>query len=257
VIERADILGVGVSAVNMAMAVDTIEAWVSRGEAHYVCVTGVHGVMESHRRKALREIHNSAGLVAPDGMPLVWLSRLKGFRHVTRVYGPDLMLAVCERSVRHRYRHYLYGGAPRVGERLAENLRLRFPGLNVVGIHSPPFRELEPKEDQVVVDEINRARPHIVWVGISTPRQEVWMAKHVGQLHAPVLIGVGAAFDFHAGTKRQAPRWMMRAGLEWLFRLIQEPKRLGPRYVVNNPLFLGLVMREFLRAHSNRPLLRK
>jgi N-acetylglucosaminyldiphosphoundecaprenol N-acetyl-beta-D-mannosaminyltransferase len=245
-IERANILGVGVSAINMRMALEAIDEWIARGETKYVCLTGVHGVIESYRKANIRDIHNFAGLVAPDGMPLVWLGRLKGFHHVSRVYGPDLMLAVCERSVERGYRHFLYGGAPGVAELLASRLVARFSGLQIAGIHSPPFRPLQPDEDEEIVTQINRARPNIVWVGISTPKQEVWMAEHVKRLNSPVLIGVGAAFDFHAGLKRQAPRWMMRGGLEWLFRMIQEPRRLGPRYLINNPMFLVLVMLEML-----------
>jgi N-acetylglucosaminyldiphosphoundecaprenol N-acetyl-beta-D-mannosaminyltransferase len=245
-IERANILGVGVSAINMRIAREAIDEWIARGETKYVCLTGVHGVIESYRKSSIRDIHNFASLVAPDGMPLVWLSRLKGFHHVSRVYGPDLMIAVCEGSVERGYRHFLYGGAPGVGELLASRLEARFPGLQIVGLHSPPFRPLQPDEDEEIVAQINRARPNIVGVGISTPKQEVWMAEHVKRLKSPVLIGVGAAFDFHAGLKRQAPRWMMRGGMEWLFRMIQEPRRLGPRYLINNPMFLVLVLVEML-----------
>jgi N-acetylglucosaminyldiphosphoundecaprenol N-acetyl-beta-D-mannosaminyltransferase len=244
--ERINILGVGVSAINTSMTLDTVDEWILRDEPHYVCVTGVHGIMESYRQEAVRYIHNAAGLVVPDGMPLVWLSRLKGFHHVTRVYGPDLMLALCERSMGRGYRHFFYGGAQGIAERLATRLQARLPGLKVAGVYSPPFRTLEPAEDEQVVETINSVRPHVVWVGVGTPKQEVWMAQHVGRLNAPVLIGVGAAFDFHAGAKRQAPRWVMRVGLEWMFRMIQEPRRLGPRYLINNPLFVGLVIRQLL-----------
>jgi N-acetylglucosaminyldiphosphoundecaprenol N-acetyl-beta-D-mannosaminyltransferase len=194
--------------------------------------------MESQRDAELRAIHNAAGMVTPDGMPLVWISRATGFHHVERVYGPDLMLACCEVSQTAGYRHYFYGGAPGVPERLAERLQSRFAGLKVVGSYSPPFRALTPVEDASVVDQINRAGPDIVWVGLSTPKQERWMSEHRGRLHAPVLIGVGAAFDFHAGLKQQAPGWMQRSGLEWLYRLCQEPRRLWRRYLRNNPLFV-------------------
>lgn len=243
---RANILGVGVSVINMATALEIIEGWIARRESHYVCVTGVHGVMESQRDESLRRIHNQAGLVTPDGMPLVWLSRLRGFHQVDRVYGPDLMLALCERSVDLGYRHFFYGGAEGVPEQLAAVLQGRFPGLRVVGTYSPPFRPLTPEEDREMVRMINGANPDIVWVGLSTPKQERWMAEHVGRLTAPVLIGVGAAFDFHTGRKPQAPRWMQRAGLEWLFRLLTEPRRLWRRYLINNPLFIALVVLEML-----------
>ncbi len=241
---RVDILGVDVSAINMAMALGIIEGWIARRESHYVCVTGVHGVMESQRDGALRRIHNQAGLVTPDGMPLVWLSRLKGFRHVDRVYGPDLMLALCERSAATGYRHFFYGGAAGVPQQLADVLQKRFPGLRVVGTYSPPFRPLSPEEDEQVVRMINAADPDIVWVGLGSPKQEYWMAEHRARLAAPVLIGVGAAFDFLTGRKPQAPCWMQRAGLEWLFRLLTEPRRLWRRYLINNPLFVALVVLE-------------
>jgi N-acetylglucosaminyldiphosphoundecaprenol N-acetyl-beta-D-mannosaminyltransferase len=248
-ISRVNILGVGVSAIGMSQALNTIGGWIATGERHYVCVTGVHGVMESQRDEDLRRIHNSAGLVTPDGMPLVFLSRLHGYRHVERVYGPDLMLALCGRSVakgyRH-YRHYFFGGRPGVPERLAANLARRFPGLVVAGIYSPPFRPLTPDEDAALVERINRAGPDIVWVGLSTPKQERWMAAHVERLTVPVLVGVGAAFDFHAGVKRQAPRWMQRSGLEWSFRLACEPGRLWRRYMSNNPRFVGLSLAQAL-----------
>lgn len=243
-IERTNVLGVGVSAIDMALALDTIERWIASGEQHHVCVTGVHGVMESQHDETLRRIHNTAGMVTPDGMPLVWLSRLNGRQRVDRVYGPDLMLAVCDVSVARGYRHYFYGGGEGVPELLAERLGQRFPGLHVAGTYSPPFRPLTKEEDDDLVERINAAAPDIVWVGLSTPKQERWMYDHLGKLNAPVLIGVGAAFDFHAGLKRQAPRWMQRSGLEWFFRLITEPRRLGRRYLINNPAFVWRVMRQ-------------
>jgi N-acetylglucosaminyldiphosphoundecaprenol N-acetyl-beta-D-mannosaminyltransferase len=179
-------------------------------------------------------------------MPLVWLSRLQGFHHVERVYGPDLMLALCERLAAKGYRHFFYGGAEGVPEQLASVLQKRFPGLQVAGTFSPPFRSLTADEDDRIVQMINAAAPDIVWVGLSTPKQERWMAGHRERLTAPVLIGVGAAFDFLTGRKPQAPRWMQRAGLEWLFRLLTEPRRLWRRYLINNPLFVALVVLQAL-----------
>jgi N-acetylglucosaminyldiphosphoundecaprenol N-acetyl-beta-D-mannosaminyltransferase len=250
VIARTNILGVGVSVTNMEMTLNVIDEWIRRQEAQYICVTGVHGVMESYRRATIRETHNAAGLVVPDGMPLVWLSRLKGHSQVSRVYGPDLMLAMCERSAQRGYRNVFYGGGAGVGELLVARLEARFPGLNAAGVYSPPFRPLTAEEDAEYTAAIKRARPDIVWVGISTPKQESWMAEHVERLRPAVLIGVGAAFDFHAGLKAQAPKWMRRTGLEWLFRLIQEPARLGPRYLKNNPHFLGLILLQMCRLRS-------
>lgn len=237
-VERANVLGVHVSAVNMPLVLEIIEGWIARRERRYVCVSGVHGVMESQDDDELRQIHNTAGMVTPDGMPLVWVSRLRGYRQVSRVYGPDLMLAVCECSTPKGWRHFFYGGAEGAPELLAARLRERFPNLQVAGTHSPPFRALNEDEDQQIVKMINDSAADVVWVGLSTPKQERWMAAHREQLTAPVLIGVGAAFDFHAGLKRQAPRWMQRSGLEWLFRLATEPRRLWRRYLINNPKFV-------------------
>jgi len=246
-----NILGLEVSAINLKMAIDTIDDWIRRREARYVCVTGVHGVMESYWHPAIKRVHNAAGMVTPDGMPLVWLSRAMGFRHVDRVYGPDLMLAVCQNSIRTRYRHFFYGGAAGIPEKLAGKLANRFQGLDVAGTYSPPFRPLSRDEDESIVRAINEARSDIVWVGMSTPKQELRMAEHVGKILAPVMIGVGAAFDFHAGVKKQAPVWMQRSGFEWLFRLSQEPRRLWRRYVIGHSMFVALLALHMFRRVSN------
>lgn len=251
-VPRVDVLGVNVSAINMDDALEVIDGWITSGERQYVCVTGVHGVMESQRDPALRRIHNAAGLVTPDGMPLVWLSRFHGQRRTTRVYGPDLMLALCERSIATGYRHFFYGGGDRVAERLVQRLERRFPGLAVAGVYTPPYRTLTQGESDEVVKQINDTKPDIVWVGLGTPKQEHWMAQHVHRLTASALIGVGAAFDFHAGVKAQAPRWMQRNGLEWLFRLMSEPRRLGRRYLVNNPTFVWKTLQQLSRTSASR-----
>jgi N-acetylglucosaminyldiphosphoundecaprenol N-acetyl-beta-D-mannosaminyltransferase len=237
-IARENVLGVGVSALNPALAAETIEGWIHAGRRHYVCITGVHGVIESRRDPAVRAIHNAAGLVTPDGMPLVWLLRAAGHRDAARVYGPDLMLLLLERSLAAGFTHFFYGAAEATLSELRHKLKARFPGLRIVGSIAPPFRPLTPAEDEEVVAAINRAGPDIVWVGLSTPKQEIWMAEHRSRLAAPVLIGVGAAFDFHAGRVRQAPRWIQRRGLEWLFRLYQEPRRLWRRYLYGNTRFV-------------------
>ena len=247
---RLNILGVGVSAINMPTALQTIEGWIDRRESHYICVAPVHSVMESQRDEHLRRILNAAGLVTPDGMPLVWLSRLMGCRQVRQVCGSDLMLAVCERFVGRNCRHFFYGGTPGVVEELAKRLKTHFPGLEVVGTYSPPFRPLTSEEDQAAVERINALQPDIVWVGIGAPKQERWMAAHVARLNAPVLIGVGAAFDFHAGVKRRAPVWLQKSGLEWSFRLLMEPQRLWRRYLIDNPWFLWLIL---LQALGRKP----
>jgi len=240
--ERVNILGVAISPLTRLQALAMIDGWIARHERHYVCVSGIHGVMESQRDEGLRAIHNAAGMVTTDGMPLVWVSWLKGFRHVERVYGPDLLLACCGRSLAKGYRHFFYGGGPGVPERLIDCLQKRFTGLQVVGGYSPPFRPLTAEEDAEVVQRINAAKPDFVWVGLSTPKQERWMSEHRDRLTAPVLLGVGAAFDFHSGIKKQAPRWMQYGGLEWIYRLRQEPRRLWRRYLRNNPLFLWHIL---------------
>ncbi len=239
---RVNVLGVGISAINMEDALYVIERWIESRAQHYVCVTPVHSVMECQNNPELRKIFNRSGLTTPDGMPLVWLSRLAGFPHVSRVYGPDLMLAACKMSVGKRYRHFLYGGSEGIADTLAAILSDRFPGLEIVGACSPPFRTLSPDEEKQVIQGINAAKPDIVWVGLGAPKQERWMANMMGRLHAPVLIGVGAAFDFLSGQKKQAPRWMQSAGLEWLFRLATEPGRLWRRYLIDNPLFVCLTI---------------
>ncbi len=241
-----DILGVNVNAITMADAISTIQEWIKKKQSHYVCVTPVDVVMEAQKDKGFRDIINSAGLVTPDGMPLVWLSRLKGCKRAERVYGPDLMLEVCSVAQAKGYSSFFYGGADGIPQRLKDSLRRRFPRLNVVGTYSPPFRPLTTQEDEDVVRMINGFSPDIVWVGIGAPRQEKWMASHLGRLNARVLIGVGAAFDFLSGAKRQAPRWMQRSGLEWLFRLIAEPRRLWRRYLIGNTAFVWLILKEYI-----------
>ncbi len=246
-IPRVDVLGVGISAIDMRMAVEEIARWVERRESNYVCVTGVHGVMASQRDPELRDIHDRSGLTTPDGMPIVWAGRWAGMP-IERVYGPDLMLAVCGLAATRGWRNYLYGGKPGVASILAERLQQRFPGLVVAGTCSPPFRPLSSAEEQRLAADINAANPDILWVGLSTPKQERWMAGHVGVLQVPALIGVGAAFDIHAGLLPQAPRWMQRSGLEWSYRLAKEPRRLWRRYLYNNPRFVASILRKPPRA---------
>jgi len=241
-----NVLGVKVSAINMPRALEEIDSWIQTREQHYVTITGVHGIMESQRDATIREIHNRAGMITPDGMPLVWISHRRGQKDVRRVYGPDLLLETCKASMAQGYRHYFYGGAPGVAEQLASKLQARFPGLQVVGTYCPPFKPLTPEEDEAIVAQINEAKPDIIWVGLSTPKQERWMSAHLGRLNAPVMVGVGAAFDFHAGLKAQAPAWMQRNGLEWFFRLVTEPRRLWKRYLINNPSFMALIVMQEL-----------
>jgi N-acetylglucosaminyldiphosphoundecaprenol N-acetyl-beta-D-mannosaminyltransferase len=225
----------------MGDALRTIENWIQSCQFHYVCVTPAHSVMECYDHQPLREIFNHSGLTTPDGMAMVWLMRAKGFRFVERVYGPDLLLAVSQYGIEKGYRHYFYGGAPGVSEKLATVLQQQFPGLQVVGVDSPPFRKLTLEEVEAEQARIQAAHPDIVWVGIGSPRQEIWMSENIDRLNVPVLVGVGAAFDFLSGNKRQAPGWVQRNGLEWFYRLVSEPRRLWRRYLLGYPRFVVLV----------------
>lgn len=239
-------LGVGISLINMGLALDRLNRWIQGHERQYVSVCNVHSLMESRRDDKLRRIVNAAGMTTPDGMPLVWLSRMAGHRYVSRVYGPDLMLAEMAASVPAGHSHFFFGGRDGVADRLADTMRNRFPGVRIAGTMTPALGTAAELCNAETASRINGVKPDIVWVGVSSPKQEYWMACMRPLLEAPVLIGVGAAFDFHAGTVRQAPRWMQRSGLEWLFRLVQEPRRLWRRYLVDNPWFLFELARQLL-----------
>jgi N-acetylglucosaminyldiphosphoundecaprenol N-acetyl-beta-D-mannosaminyltransferase len=250
-VPRFPVLNVGISAVTMAQATDVIARWIERRERHYVCVCASDAILNCHDDPAQAAIVNRAGLVAPDGMPLVWLGKLRGHA-LSRVYGPDLMLRVCERGQGPGWRHFLYGSTPDVLTDLATRLRAKFSDIRIVGSHSPPFRALTAAEEVSVADAINRAAPDLVWVGLGSPKQERWVGQFRPRLEAPVLLAVGAALAFHSGRLRQAPRWMMGCGLEWLFRLGMEPRRLWRRYLLGNPRFAGLVAKQLL---TGRPQL--
>jgi N-acetylglucosaminyldiphosphoundecaprenol N-acetyl-beta-D-mannosaminyltransferase len=245
-ITRLDVLGVRVSAASIPIAINEIDRWVREGYRSYVTLTGVHGVMEAVRNEEVRQAHDTAGLVLPDGMPLVWLLWQGGFRSADRVSGPDLMPALFDYTQQAGYWHFFYGATPQTLELLAGNLARRFPAAKIAGLHAPPFRPAGADEDAAVIETINASGAQIVWVGLSTPKQELWMARHRGRLSAPVLIGAGAAFDFHAGLVRRAPRRLQRAGLEWAFRIAMEPRRLAGRYLRNNSAFLASLAAEKL-----------
>jgi len=242
------VLGVRVSAVQIPQVVTMMEDWIHSGKTGmYVAVTGMHGVSEARTNGKFRDILNGASLVVPDGMPLVWLGRLRGFGLKRRVYGPELMMTFCESTAQKGYRHFLYGGADGVPEQLVKVLEERCPGISIVGTYSPPFRTLTPQEEWEVVQRIESSGADIVWVGLSTPKQEQWMVHFRNKLRVPVLVGVGAAFDFHTGRQRQAPVWMRENGLEWFFRLVTEPRRLWRRYLVNGSGFVCNVGLELLK----------
>ena len=230
----------------MGLAVKLAEEWIAAGKPGYVCVTGVHGVMEAKRDPELLWIFNHAAMVTPDGMPLTWVGRLQGFTHMDRVFGPDLMMEMCRISVARGYRHFLYGGKPGVAQSLGEAMQRKFPGLQVAGTFTPPFRSLASDEERELAELVRQAQPHILWVGLSTPKQERFMAQYVDRLRVPLLVGVGAAFDFHTGSIRDCPAWIKHAGLQWVHRLIQEPRRLWRRYLLNNPAFLWQIAWQLL-----------
>ena len=235
---RVNVLGVGISVLNLRTARDAIAAAVRERRKGYICVTGVHGVMEAQDDPTFKKILNESFLCTPDGMPMVWAGRLDGQREMSRVYGPDLMLDVCAGSETSGAKHFFYGGAEGVAERLAQKLKEQFPKLQVAGTFTPPFRALTADEEKKLREQVSAAQPDIFWVGLGTPKQEKFMAEFLPKLDATLMVGVGAAFDFHSGRVRQAPRWMQRGGLEWVYRLGGEPRRLAGRYFRNNPRFV-------------------
>ena len=251
---RVNVLGVGLSVLDRAKALEMFLKAVQRKTRGYITVTGVHGVMEAQKDERLRQIFNQAFLCTPDGMPMVWMGRLNGFHEMDRVYGPDFMLDVCEASTQHGIRHFFYGGSNGVTQELKHRLTARFSGLNVVGTYEPPFRPLNAMEEEALQKQVDEAKPDVLWVGLSTPKQEKFMAEYLPKLNVTLMVGVGAAFDFHAGRIQQAPRWMQRSGLEWFYRLCQEPRRLWKRYLTNNPLFVLFVLCHWLRLKKNKPL---
>ncbi len=239
------VLGVSVDAVQIPDVIQLMERWIlARTACHFIACTGMHGITEARCDPAFKHILNSADLVVADGMPLVWLGRGHGHAMSRRVYGPELMETFC-RMTGPLYRHYFYGGRPGISERLADVLKQRY-GVRTVGIYSPPFRPLTEEEKVEVDRRIQAAAPDVVWVGLSTPKQEHWMYEHRARLAVPLMAGVGAAFDFIAGAAKQAPPWMQENGLEWFFRLVQEPRRLWRRYLIIGSQFVWNVALELL-----------
>ncbi|HLZ91918.1 MAG TPA: WecB/TagA/CpsF family glycosyltransferase [Candidatus Acidoferrum sp.] len=240
------VLGTRVDALQIPGVIAKMQGWIARRDAcRYIAVTGMHGVTEARHDLQLREALADASLVVPDGMPLVWIGRKHGFDLPRRVYGPELMLRFWQETASHR--HFFYGGVPGVADALAAKFARQFPAHQIAGTFCPPFRDLTADEDQQICALLNGSRADIVWVGLGTPKQERWMHDHHERLNAPVLIGVGAAFDFHAGKMRSAPVWMGDHGLEWLFRLAQEPRRLSHRYLVRGSEFAALAILELLK----------
>ena len=244
------ILGMRIDSTSYGEAVSSILAWAKSRQSRYVCAANVHMVMEGYDHPDFRTLVNAADLITPDGMPLVWSLRRMGFPHQQRVYGPDLTILLLKQAQKNKIPVGFLGSTPDTLRRLEENVRLRFPGIAIAYTFSPPFGSISTEEDDEITLGINKAGVPILFIGLGCPKQEKWMAEHVGRVNA-VMIGVGAAFDFLAGTVSQAPHWIQRSSLEWLFRLNQEPGRLWRRYLYHNPRFLILVMLPLLFKHSS------
>ncbi|MCK9602802.1 MAG: WecB/TagA/CpsF family glycosyltransferase [Candidatus Omnitrophica bacterium] len=246
-LKKFDLFGVNISAINMEYILESVENSILNKDRIYISTCPVGTVIECQKDEQVLKSVNSADLVTPDGMPVVWLGRLKGHKDITRVYGPDLMWEICAISENKGYRNYFYGSTPEVLSGLRKRLLVCLPGLKIAGYFSPPFYPLTEEEDKKIINMINNCKADILWVGLGSPKQDIWMHEHRDAIGAPVIIGVGAAFDFLSGLKKQAPRWMQRSGLEWLFRLITEPKRLWKRYLLGNSLFMILIVRGLIR----------
>jgi N-acetylglucosaminyldiphosphoundecaprenol N-acetyl-beta-D-mannosaminyltransferase len=252
-IRTREILGVPVSLVDYDRAMAVMDALIERRERGYVCAAPVHALMVAQDDPEMLAALRGSTLVVPDGMPVVWAANLLGEQLRDRVYGPELMLRYCSRSAERGHRVWLYGGRDQgTLVQLALSLRQRDPGIQVVGGYSPPFRALTGAEEESVAEQINAARPDVLWVGIGVPKQEKWMARMRDRLDVPVMCGVGAAFDFHSGRISQAPRWMQERGLEWIYRIAQEPRRLLPRYLWFNPLFVAVLARQLWAKRARR-----
>jgi N-acetylglucosaminyldiphosphoundecaprenol N-acetyl-beta-D-mannosaminyltransferase len=244
---RVSLFDIDTDAQPFDEAVNTLLHWASEAAPRYICTCPVYTLMLAQERPDLRDVLLGADMVTADGMPVVWLQRWLGFTQAERVYGPDILQAVCARSAGTELTHFLWGGMPGVAERLCDTLLARYPGLQVVGAYSPPVDHPNGQPDPAALRILNEAAPDIIWVGLGSPKQDLWMAQYRPHLNAPVMIGVGAAFDILSGTKRQAPLWMRQRGLEWLFRLVQEPRRLWRRYLMYNPKFIWGVLRLYAR----------
>jgi N-acetylglucosaminyldiphosphoundecaprenol N-acetyl-beta-D-mannosaminyltransferase len=234
----ANVLGVQVEALDMPAALSRIETALVTRQKGYICMAGVHGIMEAQRNTAVKDAFADAYLTLPDGTPTAWVGRMQGLRWMNRLTGPDLMLEVFRRKQLAQYSHFLYGGKPGVAQELAANLSRRFPWVQIAGTYTPPFHDLTAAQERNLILTICRAKPAIIWVGISTPRQEMFMRRYLPDLDTSLMFGVGAAFDFHTGRIRDCAEWIKRAGLQWLHRLVQDPRHLLWRYARNNPAFI-------------------
>ena len=250
-LQHVRILGTKIFDVNPLLFLQWLSSQVESKDGsssgRFVVFRDVHGVVRARNERALAAAHEASLMSVPDGMPLVWLGRALGLKNVARVCGPDTMLEVCRFGVPRGWRHFLYGGTPDVLRTLEASLKLRFPGIEIVGLVSPPFRSLACSEQDQFLSEIRNAKPDLVWVGLGSPKQETWMAQHASEIPHAICLGVGAAFDMHAGRIKRAPVWMRQTGMEWIYRIVQEPKRLSTRYAATVPHFLALIAGALIR----------
>ena len=246
-IKTISLLGVNVSRVDPALALQQICEWVREKKKTYVCVAPVATLVEARRRPLYASAVNGAGMVTPDGVPVVWLARSRGCSDIARTYGPDLMLEACNHGQSLGLRHFFYGGTEALLQQLQQKLTEAYPQILIVGSYAPPFRPDGWQEEAEVIDRINKASADIIWVGLGSTKQDFWMQLHRPMLNAPVIVGAGAAFDFCSGAKPQAPRWMQPLGLEWFFRLCCEPGRLWKRYLIGNSLFIMYVIQDLFK----------
>lgn len=244
---RTNVLGVGVSLINMKEAIRLSDKLIQSNSKGYICATDVHTIIEAQSDSFLRGILNRSFLTTPDGMPIVWVARLRGFKNVSRVYGPDFMLELCRHSVSRGYRHFLFGGNEGVADDLRKKLTSRFPGLQVVGTFTPPYRALNAVEERDLETLLAETMPDIFWVGLGSPKQERFMAEYYQKLNTKLMVGVGAAFDFHSGRVKEAPEWLKETGFQWAYRLIREPRRLWKRYLNCVPRFIVAIALQLSR----------
>jgi len=249
-LKTINLLGVNVSRVSLALAAQQIYAWVGQKKRTYVCVAPVSTLVEARRDPSYLEAVNTAGMVTPDGMPVVWLARARGCGDINRTYGPDLMLETCNYGQKLGLRHFFYGGTEATLKKLEQKLHELYPQILIVGSYAPGFSPKVWQESKEVIDRINNSAADIIWVGLGSPKQDFWMQLHRHLLNAPVMVGAGAAFDFCSGAKPQAPRWMQPLGLEWFFRLCCEPRRLWKRYLIGNTLFLIYLIKDSFKRST-------
>ncbi len=241
---KVSILNIPILNKNMGDAISILSTWIKNKEARYVCAADVHSIMRAQHDPVHRDALQHADMVTPDGRPLVWVGKLRGEKAMDRVSGPDLLPELCKESVKQGWKHYFYGGAEGIAEKLASELQEKFPDIQIVGWDCPPFRKLSQSEQYEALEKIRQSGAQIVWVGLGCPKQEIWMRNNIQKLDHQLLIGIGAAFDFHTGRIKRAPLWMQHYGLEWAHRLASEPKRLWKRYFIMAPKFVYQSLRE-------------